>query len=888
MGANDMRGYNEIINLDSKNYVNDLYIPDFKDESEYKDSLLSHVYIHAGHRIDNFVKKIETKCDANETYNNLIPLLGDRGTGKTSAMESVIRLLTDVGYVDKRKDVLELKNCDTVNFISIDRISADILTDRSIFETVLIAMFNKYSEHCKKMKSSMDHSKDYMRRNLSNQFAVIYECFKNKDNNLDGISNLYDVSKCINLKAEFCELVNLYTDFMNGNSNGKSFFIIPIDDLDQNIQYGYHIMEEIHQYFMSYNIIIFLTMDLLQFSYVCEKYFSNISPQRSMIIEESKDTSKKKQYWMRYVSKITQNYVDKILPAENRVYLPGIHNENRIVKLKNFESTKDDKGNLGQQPIKWVILNKIFRRTGVICDGLGRKKHYYEPGTVRKVVRLVNNLEQMESLCKKEYLNVDDSKNILFAFDQVKPDYRDTFCEKLQSNTEIIYKDIVERMEYEKLQPDTRVDFDSIRRQHITRQGQTAMRLILQETIDESLNQNYRNVGKLSEFANKIIAHDYAEKYNYGNYIYVLQQYSYFNIRKEMVHLLLAMQTANLTNLYNNILLSSGQDREEYFIDLRQIINGSISGTWFKEMLYHAAKVQEDQIKRDMSNTKTENRITFYTDNVKMSNIIAERTITFYTNNVKMSDVIEVLCCLLSGDQGYKIEKIDNYVTIKNIDFEKIDPLGFVMWYFDSEKRKEIVESVKSRNEDYSTEIEELKKESYEKCALPIYSMDVYYNLLKRLFENKEIYISEYEKANILYADDHLKQINYKLKMAERALEESKKESKNQKELLELQITKESKEKEYNLYLQLGQAYQQLLLRMKYFLQKQDTYYNEPYDFQLLKLEDTFCECPLVKMIIDSSNESIGKETQCAIHLVIGFLLFHKIKTDENSMNLLS
>lgn len=870
-----MSDYNGTLNLNSKNYVNDLYIPDFNDKEECKDSLLNHIYNHSGCRIDNFVKKYGTKCDANEMYNNVIPLLGDRGTGKTSAMESMIRLLTDLRYVDKRKEVLKLKNCDKVSFISIDRISADILTNRSVFETVLIAMFNKYSEHCKKMKSSMDHSKDYMRRNLSNQFAVIYESFKNKDNKLDDISNLYDVSKCRNLKAEFCELVNLYIDFMNDNSNDKSFLIIPIDDLDQNIQYGYHIMEEIHQYFMSYNIIIFVTMDLLQFSYVCEKYFSNIAPTRSMIIEESKDTSKKKQYWMKYVSKITQNYVDKILPAENRVYLPGIHNENRIVNLKNFESTEKNKGKFGEQPIKWVILNKIFRRTGIICDGLGRKKHYYEPGTVRKVVRLVNNLEQMETLYKKEYLNVDGSQNILFTFDQVKTENKEKFCEVLQSNIEIIYKDIVERMEYEKLQPDARVDFDSIRRQHITRQGQTAMRLILQETVDESLRQNYRSVGKLSDFANKIIGYDYAEEYNYGNYIYVLQQYSYFNIRKEMVHLLLAMQTANMTNLYNNILLSSGKDREEYFIDLRQIINGSISGNWFKEMLYHAGEAQEEQIRKDMSNT------------------IAADTISFYTDDVKMSDVIEVLCCFLSGDQGFEIEKADNYVTIQNIDFEKIDPLGFVMWYFDSEKRKEILDSVKSRNKDYSVEIDDLKKENYKKCALPIYSMDVYYNLLKRLFENKEIYVAEYEKANILYTANQPKQISYNLKTTDRVIEESKKENQNEPEVPDyMKITKESREKEYKLYLQLGQAYQQLLLRMKYFLQKQDTYYNEPYQFQLLKLEETFCECPFVKTIIDPSNKKrrmlIRQNTQCAIHLVTGFLLYHKIKTDENSINLLS
>ena len=65
------------------------------------------------------------------------------------------------------------------------------------------------------------------------------------------ISNLRDLSRSVDIRKEFQELVRYYIRIKEGLENRdkyKTFLVVAIDDLDMNVEYGFEILEKIQRY----------------------------------------------------------------------------------------------------------------------------------------------------------------------------------------------------------------------------------------------------------------------------------------------------------------------------------------------------------------------------------------------------------------------------------------------------------------------------------------------------------------------------------------------------------------------------------------------------------------------------------------------------------------
>lgn len=859
----------ELIDLSKENVSDGIYIYDFDKEAPLDRFLMGQVYQQTFKAIGRIVSDISGRNDRSDksnkdhdscckrvynrrkvltNYSNIIPLIGGRGTGKTSVLETIVQYLGKEGEKTRkrRNELLFGTPCskNSPNFTVLDCIDADLLSDNeSIFENVLMRMYKQFDDKARESIRSYEKGMGYHQRSLSSQFEKLLRSYSQKNKaGVTYIQELVETSAKVDIRDRFATLVKDFLKFIHGdNYPGDTYWedtylIIPVDDLDTNVKSAYKMMEEIHQYLMLNNIIVIVTMDLTQFSYICEKHFAGIVPTKSIIIEESKK-SDLEQFWKKYVSVITQNYIDKILPSENRIHLPGIHNENRLVHLANFESEKrnresstdrkDDESEKERQPygahgcktVKWVILYKIFRRTGIISDGLGKKKHYYEPDTIRKVVSLVDYLDQMDIVMQSPYIGGENYTGPYYLLKAEKDKWND-IEEILKANINSIYKDIVERMEYEKLQPERRDVFDDIRRQYRSRQHSEAFKRFQKEIMDvlgKSISGNV--IDRLMPFPSTRILDEYSElyseignlEYSYGNYQYLLNVYSN-HVEKKMIHAILALQTTNMTSLYNSILLEklrqenaepqADADLEELFVDLRQIMGNSLSGNWFKQMLCSAIvpgrivcndrffyQDADDRLKLKQffeSNipNQDQKRSEFFSIQFKL-NFNKDKK----ADREKLASILESIFILLPNaditvdikdgetlspaqDVEQEKEKIDNIeIRVERRDINP-DELGFIMWYFDAGMSKQQIENslhvshyaqsaqAPSRSRRRKKEEATLESQirdlligycpSCREAPIPFYSQDFYYNLLKRLKENKDIHFGhlKYEFLN--------------------------------------------------------------------------------------------------------------------------------------------
>lgn len=604
-----------------------------------------------------------------------------------------------------------------------------------------------------------------------------------------------DATTSLDLKKDFVELVQQFSSYVKC---GSEYLVITIDDIDMNIDKGFEVIEDIYHYLMIPNVIILMGFDMMQFTEICFNYFEKIVPKETVVINEfeSRLQGKKQdlplsrnssanysnEYWIRRISNITLNYIDKIFPYENRVFLKGIQSENKDVIIKGYlsEGFGEGKGTKDSipAPAKWVILHKLYRRTGIICDVVGKKKHYYEPDTLRQLLSFLELLEKM-NICIK-----------------IKGDYFKTETQRnLQEQMYLIFKDISERMEGEKLYYNERDYFDMIRRSHFSRQASQSMHIIL----------SHIEMDKVFPLG---------ITYNYGNYTYVLNVFSnQCDNKKGLLHLILAQQTASLSDINNrltylnyirnnssklkkdtarakNDIKEIEKEYKTLIFNMRELMGSSITGDWFIRMMNNTMESDLESVQKLIFADELSSSASVYpslmpgiespTDITKVVKIPIPDWI--FEDAKSLVNYISVIVCLFPAQKSglFHVVKInpESQPEAENglsCDRKYYDPFGFVMEALDYDthigKVGNIINSLKSKHafsEVFEKSIEKEKNalsQKYKKwqlnngCnfAIPVYSLDVYYNLLKRLYVNKPVHwdncedkwIVEYNFANL-------------------------------------------------------------------------------------------------------------------------------------------
>ena len=552
-------------------------------KSVFDQSLFRRVYKRAYRILQEQVnlqvpQKVEQELE--ENTDNVIVFMGRRGTGKSSAMKSFMNSLLENNKIDDESDEykIRLKNSNKkVRFISVDSIDASLLErEEDIFEAILAKLFNQFLKD-----NENDNSIKYDSKELFNKFSSIYKKHLNIKQRNDSdvysaevaISNLRDLARSVDIKQEFEELIEQYIQVKshseseyNGYELYETFLVISIDDIDMNVQAGFEILEKIQRYLKVKRLIVLLAVNHEQMKLCCQKHFGDII--------SSKRGINNLNY---YINELADQYMEKAIPSYSRVYLPSLkkmdYDKNNMVKIC------DNKDETKQYSVKEAMFFEAWQKTGVRYDTEGKKRHFLEPESLREL----NNWRIYRSIMPE--LGMIDSKD---------------FLERLDFNHRRMMDDLLFRYADEVLQDTESKVFISLSELHIGRRGREIVSLFLskyhkenqEEKLLEQLRDDYKTFG-----------------YSYGELlraIYCMGRTHIYD--KKLVHAILAMYSLTLTKIFYryrcdrnaNISRKWSIDLENQYKEshnyrmLKQIMNGSVGGSWSRKVTPVLTKILKE------------------------------------------------------------------------------------------------------------------------------------------------------------------------------------------------------------------------------------------------------------------------------------------------------
>lgn len=372
--------------------------------------------------------QLDTDSFFQHDIQNIIAFTGRRGTGKTSAMASLVDYLSN-------HDIKMEETSEKISFKFLAGIDATAL-DRnvSLIPAILSQIISRLNDEL--------YSVNYGRKNNENERNAIQKIYKTANELFndyvigmhtssqfgDASNYLSITSKRLSFEKSFRDLIKSYSSRVFENDN--SYFIICIDDVDMAPCNHAELLVSIHQYLMIPNIIVFLTANI--------KF---LAPEVQTMFYKNATPTYDKASVNRLSNEQTEEYLKKIIPSDNRITLPSWKKKDYIsifpikvsfyndLKLKDakeemessysklkgseffkFIENKDAEGGHFSITPKELILMMIANRTKVYLDVCGMKYHFFEPSSLRNMYDLFYILYNMNNIVE-EYDGRKDGNN---------------------------------------------------------------------------------------------------------------------------------------------------------------------------------------------------------------------------------------------------------------------------------------------------------------------------------------------------------------------------------------------------------------------------------------------------------------------------------------------
>ena len=273
----------------------------------------------------------------NDIYdNNIISFIGERGSGKSSCMYSVVNVLQE-------NDERERKYC----FLgTIDPSFFD--ANHNIMQLIIGKMYASFRKELKNLhRCRTEDMSDFGYDNDKNESTYsLKTAFNNTKKHLkyldvkpqyeddNELEELYQLSAGIDLRDSLSNLISIYLRFMR-----NEMLIITIDDIDLNTEQAYEMVEQIRRFLILPNVVILMAVKLDQLADVIRL---KLTEQYKVLLSDNRISDEQ-------IVEMTTRYMSKLLPLESRIYMPDLNvymntplsivDENGK-KLKNFDSIK--------------------------------------------------------------------------------------------------------------------------------------------------------------------------------------------------------------------------------------------------------------------------------------------------------------------------------------------------------------------------------------------------------------------------------------------------------------------------------------------------------------------------------------------------------------------
>lgn len=575
--------------------------------------------------------------------NNIIAFVGERGSGKTTLVNELRRILYGMNS-EKKGNWLQHMNQSaavdyyqdkSMNFLVLDPLDASLLEEKeNIVELIWANMYDCFDRRAHQ-NNNMNNAGQV--KAIIQGFNEVYKdyrqiCRQNQDDGAEVsvLNKLKNMSSSTKIREIFGKLLQDYLDFMLKEKVDRKYLVVTIDDLDMNLYKGFEILEQIHKYLSYPQIIVLLALDYEQASLLSETHFM----QNMLMGDKTQDMRV-----LRHARKLSYDYMLKVIPVNNRIYLLD-----KDVLLKQAFIKANDVSDI-ILPIKEYIFYKFAEKTGIYYDGRGLKRHFYLPTTIREIVGYNSFLDTLFSIPGIENSALGENEK-LRVFNKYDQNYRR------------VNQDIKERLVYQLLNPEQRSRFKMILERALERRAQYVVNFLSKWMLNESVIDDVDEVN-----------------YAYSDLLEGL--YSYGRKRyedKAMVHCILASFTVEMTREYYSYIYNVGMEEAVSKRRLKYFIGKSFGGKWFRGIL----PVIVDNDKSVLMNAGYIEDLELYGRKIEFTRLLAERK---YNSNTKLNItsiqkileeeyVIENLCCMLMLLYNYRTEK--ESVDIPKLSFEFI------------------------------------------------------------------------------------------------------------------------------------------------------------------------------------------------------------------------
>lgn len=267
----------------------------------------------------NNLTKADNFCNENEVC-NVISFIGQRGMGKSSAMLSYAYFLKEyTGDNVPSEFKFEEQN---PTFCTLTKIDAATLTSgETIFDVILAKMWELFNDEIAKRGDD-----DYLYARTREKFTEIkdaYVKYNNNDKKLSMVRQLKDLSKSLNLRNNFADLVEAFLDCMitsNSVAICDKYLVISIDDLDMANECLEEVLEHLRIFLSVPKVIILASLDVDKLLMHTYKKMKDLYARTDIYYEE------------KMISAYAEQYIAKVLPRNRRIYMPNFSGNN----LKNL------------------------------------------------------------------------------------------------------------------------------------------------------------------------------------------------------------------------------------------------------------------------------------------------------------------------------------------------------------------------------------------------------------------------------------------------------------------------------------------------------------------------------------------------------------------------
>lgn len=266
-----------------------------------------------------------------ESINNRILFVGQRGTGKTSAMTSFSKGLDDAEI--EGLDDAEIDNHKALYFKRLPMIDpSNFDNNTNILLTVITMMFSEAKELMKENGNNEDIIST--RESLLKQFDEAFKSLKaitGSDRPTFTLEGLNEKSRALQMRTGMHNLVKRYIEFYNKTRKTNiRYLVLLIDDIDMTVSHVPEMLEQLRKYLDLDNLLIFMSANLGQLYNEMREHYS----------KAFKETlNDRNQALSIDVEDLANKYLLKLFPTSRRIRV-----EHSVKQLLNTRLEINDAG----------------------------------------------------------------------------------------------------------------------------------------------------------------------------------------------------------------------------------------------------------------------------------------------------------------------------------------------------------------------------------------------------------------------------------------------------------------------------------------------------------------------------------------------------------------